>query len=87
MIILSLPPGFGTSNCAVTVTLGSDHSCAVTSVNDKRIRCKVDITSEPPVYTLFEAKVNILGIINFQEIYDLYYVPFYQFHMTLNCMI
>ena len=85
--ITILPQGFGTSNCAVTVTLGSDHSCAVTSVNDKRIRCKVDLASEPPVYTLFEAKVNILGIMNFQEIYDLYYVPFYQLLLTPNCMI
>ncbi|XP_063689847.1 fibrocystin-L-like isoform X2 [Bolinopsis microptera] len=53
--------GFGTSTCAVTVKLGSDHSCTVTSVNDKRIKCKVDLATEPPVYTLFEAKVNILG--------------------------
>jgi len=68
------PAGFGTSMCAVTVKLGSDHSCTVTSVNDRRIRCKVDIATEPPVYTLFEAKVNILGIFSSREIDSIFYV-------------
>ena len=54
-------PGFGSTACAVQVKLGSDHVCTVTSVTDKKIRCKVDLASEPPVYTLFEAKVTILG--------------------------
>ena len=56
-------PGFTSDICTITVKVGGakEHTCVVRVSNAGTIKCTLDPSTEPPVYTKMMVHVHISG--------------------------